>query len=136
MRRREKVTDYLKSFLQKADIGQSRSAITNQLQWAMVILGACTMLFWLARLPIWLVYTTGVSLFAVIALFMFVYLYFMFHNPDALRSEHFNLSKLAIEKGLIGDSLHGVSDSQPLNTAMMNTEEQKLISSGDKSLNG
>lgn len=41
------------------------------------------------------------------------YLYFAFKNPDCLRSETFTLSKLAIEKGQIGDGTNGISQREP-----------------------
>lgn len=50
----------------------------------------------------------AVMLILVLLLFLSSYVYFMRTNPDALRSEQFSLSKLAIEKGLIGDTLSGL----------------------------
>ncbi len=37
------------------------------------------------------------------------YFYFMFKDPDALRSEKFAIDKLSIEKGIVGDSISGLS---------------------------
>ena len=39
--------------------------------------------------------------------FLFSYLFLLFNDRDALRSERFTLSKMAIEKTLTGDSLAG-----------------------------
>ena len=44
-----------------------------------------------------------IALISFLFLFMTAYIYFMLTNPDALRSESFKLTKLAIERGLIGD---------------------------------
>ena len=41
-------------------------------------------------------------------LFGFGYVFFMFKDSDALRSERYSLSKMAIEKGLIGDDIKGL----------------------------
>ena len=42
------------------------------------------------------------------ALFGIAFLYFMLKSPDALRSESFELEKMAMERGLFGDSLQGL----------------------------
>lgn len=41
------------------------------------------------------------------------YFIFAFTNPDCLRSETFTLSKLAIEKGQVGDGIVGIEHQQP-----------------------
>ncbi len=46
----------------------------------------------------------AVELFTIIG----VYVYFAVNNPDCLRSETFTLSKLAMEKGQIGDTTSGL----------------------------
>ena len=94
--------------LQQANIGQSRSSVLNPLQWMLVILvfgiGICL----LFHAPTWLVVLFAVMVALALALFLLAYVYFARVNPDALRSEQFSLSKLAIEKGLLGDSLAGL----------------------------
>ena len=51
-------------------------------------------------------------------LFGIAFLYFMIKNPDTLRSESFELEKMAMERGLLGDSLQGTfvrgDEPQPL----------------------
>jgi hypothetical protein len=98
--------------LQQANIGQSRSSVLNPLQWMLVILvfglGICL----LFHAPVWLVVLFAVMVALVLVLFLLAYLYFARVNPDALRSEQFSLSKLAIEKGLVGDSLAGLQPSR------------------------
>ncbi len=42
------------------------------------------------------------------------YFYFMVNDPDALRSESFKLSKMALEKGKMGDSIVGLVDVNAL----------------------
>jgi hypothetical protein len=108
------MTDYLKALFQRADIGQSRSAITNPLQWAMVILITGILLLWRAGAPAWVIQLTVLFLCLFMLLFIASYIYFSVKNPDALRSEHFALSKIAIEHGLVGDNLHGLMDETSL----------------------
>jgi hypothetical protein len=43
-------------------------------------------------------------------LYLVAYVYFMFKDREALRSEKYSIQRLAIEKGLIGDSLYGLFD--------------------------
>lgn len=51
----------------------------------------------------------------------------MFHNPDALRSESYSLSKMAIERGLVGDSISGVAQSRPplLDAGSVDAEQEE-----------
>jgi hypothetical protein len=42
------------------------------------------------------------------------YIYFAFRHPDALRSEKFTLSKIALEKNLIGDSRVGLLEIEDM----------------------
>ena len=45
-----------------------------------------------------------------VLIYFIAYCYFMVKSPDALRSEKFTLSKLAIERSVIGDNLTGFID--------------------------
>jgi hypothetical protein len=44
--------------------------------------------------------------------FLIAYAYFATKTPDALRSERFYLQKLAIKRGLVGDSLTGLTPAR------------------------
>jgi hypothetical protein len=98
----------IETFLQRADIGQSRTSALNPLQWMMVIVCFGLFLLIIAHAPAWVVIVLVVLLFALCLFFLHCFNYFMRHNPDALRSEKFVFSKLAIERGLVGDSLVGL----------------------------
>ena len=55
-----------------------------------------------------------------VVIFLGSYIYFAMKQPDALRSEKFTLSKMAMEKNLIGDNRAGlveVSEIAESNTA-------------------
>jgi hypothetical protein len=107
--------------LQQANIGQSRSSVLNPLQWLLVILVAGIVLCVWLHSPSWLVTLFAVMVVLVLLLFLGSYIYFMRKNPDALRSEQFSLSKLAIERGLVGDSLSGLHPSHV--TAVLSTKD-------------
>lgn len=46
----------------------------------------------------------------VIIVYISAYTYLLFHDRDALRSEKYSIQKLAIERGLVGDSEFGIID--------------------------
>jgi c-di-AMP phosphodiesterase-like protein len=58
--------------------------------------------------PQWTLILLAVLLGLCVCIFLIVYLVFACKNPDALRSEKFNISKMAIEKNLIGDNKVGL----------------------------
>lgn len=106
----------LSYLLQQANIGQSRSSVLNPLQWMLVIL-----IFGIAvclpfHSPNWLIILFAAMLVSVLVLFLAAYVYFAWTNSDALRSEQFSISKLAIERGLVGDSLSGL---QPADVSVL-----------------
>lgn len=96
------------SFLSEATAKGARSTALHSLQWMLgILLSALPMIIW-AKGPSWLLIGIGCSALVVLTLFVFAYTYLLLNQPDALRSEQFSLSKLAIEKGLIGDNVAGL----------------------------
>ena len=53
----------------------------------------------------------------LLAVYVFSYVYLLFKDRDALRSERFTLSKIAMEKGYYGDSLTGTLRHEPTGLA-------------------
>jgi len=100
----------LQTLVNKADIGQSRTSALNPLQWLTVILGVILLIGIAISAPIWLLISLLCLLVASVLLLLFAFGYFMFAK-DALRSEKYVFSKLALEKGLIGDDLVGLLES-------------------------
>lgn len=111
----KQMLDQLKSFFDLAEIGQSRSSITNPLQWMVVVLiiGLLASLL-IPHVPIWVIVILAICLLVVFGLFLYAYIYFMHTKPDVLRSENFHLSKMAIEHGLVGDNLQGLFKSDQI----------------------
>lgn len=72
-----------------------------------ILIGGVLSLTWL-KASEWLVIFFCIVIVAVILLFLFAYIFCLFRNPDALRSESFSIQKLAIEKGVYGDSTTGM----------------------------
>ncbi len=93
--------DLLWSLLQQASSQGSRSTAMNPLVWVLgVLLAALVAVSRMPNLPSYVAFSLMV--FAAIAFIAFLVAYFLllFKNPDALRSEKFTLSKLAIERAL------------------------------------
>jgi glucan phosphoethanolaminetransferase (alkaline phosphatase superfamily) len=99
--------DIVRSLLQQASVQGSRSTVLNPLGWALAIVLAALVgcLRW--NTPVWLTIVLASSSCVTLIIYLFTYLYFVFTNSDALRSEKFTLSKMAIERSITGDSLKG-----------------------------
>jgi len=120
--------DEIKSWLQLAQIGHSRSSITNPLQWTMVILIGAIVLISVLHLPFFVTLSLLCCLLLIVALFLWTFIYFMFKNPDVLRSEEFHLSKMKIERGWVGDNLTGLIEQKELTTgSSVPLEGSKLL---------
>lgn len=109
---------------QQAMTNGSRSTALKPLGWALGIL-----IFGLISAS-----RTGVSAAIITALavlttltvllYLAAYIYFMFKNPDALRSEKYAIQKLAIEKRLVGDSAIGIISVENLPIATTQPHQQ------------
>jgi hypothetical protein len=108
-------------FHKQTDIGQSRSSTLNPMQWtlAITIFGLFASIC-VRTCPVWVIVILACCIGSSFLLIAFAFVYLLFKNPDALRSESFTLSKIAIEKGLIGDSLTGLREvGQPAPVPML-----------------
>jgi hypothetical protein len=74
----------------------------------MGLLGSITLTAFGLGAPVWACIMFSVFTGLSVVLYLFAYIFFMFRDPDALRSERYSIQKMAIEKGLIGDDLHGL----------------------------
>jgi hypothetical protein len=57
--------------------------------------------------PTWVLLLLGTAVGVIAGAFLIAYFVLLFVDRDALRSERFTLSKMAIEKSITGDSLMG-----------------------------
>lgn len=103
----------LQAFMSQAFSSASRSTALQPLVWlsALLIFGFLIALRY--DLPTWGVVFLACLAAVAIVIFLGSYIYFMFKNPDALRSEKYTLSKMAIEKNLIGDDVSGLIEVMP-----------------------
>jgi hypothetical protein len=100
----------MQSFFSQANARGARSTALHALQWTIGLFLSAIALLVFAGAPSWLLVGVASALSLVLLVFLGAYIYLLFHNPDALRSEHFSLSKMAIEKGLVGDNVSGLID--------------------------
>jgi hypothetical protein len=56
----------------------------------------------------WLLILLTIALGIMLVAYLVGYTYFALRDPDSLRSEKYKLQKMAIEHGLLGDSLMGL----------------------------
>ena len=97
--------ELFRSLLQQATAQGSRANALNPLAWAFGL--SLSALLVAARISQWLLVLLGVAVAGTGIAFLVAYFILLFVDRDALRSERFTLSKLAIENGVTGDSLRG-----------------------------
>ena len=104
---REMAGGVLSIFMQQASAQGARSTALSVL---LVCLG--TLLSSLAvavylHASLWILVFDAALVAINFVAFMFSYIFLLFRDRDALRSERFTLSKMALEKSLTGDTLSG-----------------------------
>src|SRR5688500_8790137 len=100
----------IRAFLHHATARCSKSTLMPPLAWLIGILTSGLICAAAWKAPPWLLVTIAVFLGCSVTLFLVGFGFFALYNPDALRSENFYLSKLAIEKNLIGDNIAGLRE--------------------------
>ena len=60
----------------------------------------------------WVLVLLGTFAGLFVIAFLAAYFILLFRNPDALRSERFTLSKMAMERSVTGDSLKGFTEAE------------------------
>jgi hypothetical protein len=76
---------------------------------------------------VWVLIVTLALLFFSVGTTLFAFLYLLMKDPELLRSERYALQKMAIEKNLVGDNLHGVVVIESKANESNSSEGQKLI---------
>jgi hypothetical protein len=90
---------------------EAKSSVLGPLQWMIGIVGTLTVGSKYVDLDD--VYTiVGAALTVVgVVLFLGLYMYCFCYDRDALRSDKYGLSKMAIERGMLGDSKQGLQEA-------------------------
>lgn len=100
--------ELIRSFLEQATAQGSRSTALSPLGWLAAILSSALFGAFIAHAPNWATISIMVALCLSVFMYLAAYIFFMIRSPDALRSEKFTLSKLAIEHSAKGDNLSGL----------------------------
>jgi len=106
------------TFQEQLHASQSRSDILRALAWIMAILLAATLLSFSISTPTWFSVLLATFLAVTMAVYLFAYVYCLFRDRDALRSETYTLHKMAIERGFLGDDVSGLVDPKNLTTTL------------------
>ena len=100
--------ELFRSLLQQATAQGSRANALNPLAWAFALsLSALLIAARIPSVPPWILALLGIAVSGTGIGFLVAYFILLFVDRDALRSERFTLSKMAIEKSVTGDSLKG-----------------------------
>ena len=83
-------------------------------------------------LPYWILTIIAIAWCVTIAMCLFFYIFFAVKNPDYLRSERYTLSKMALEKNLIGDDRAGFSEIEEFREAkVVAAPSDKFLEGGE-----
>lgn len=118
--------NFIKSLLSHSDASGSRSTILKPLNWLLTILLGFAITSYHLRLPKCFTYILVGIFILTILIFFFTYLYCLFNDRDALRSETFSLRKMEIEKGFFGDSDSGIIERNSIES-----KKEYLLNSRD-----
>src|SRR5690348_2400583 len=99
--------ELIRSFLQQASVHGSRSTVLNPLIWALGTTFSAILVSIYGNAPFWLTVVLTIFGGLILLVFLGAYLYCLVSDRDALRSEKFTLSKMAIERSVTGDTLKG-----------------------------
>jgi hypothetical protein len=93
--------------LERASVRGSRSTALQPLAWLIFFLFAALVALLSEHGPTWLIVLFAILSILGVAAYLGAFLYLLRNDRDALRSERFNLSKLALEKSVKGDDVAG-----------------------------
>ena len=97
----------IKAFLEHASAKGTKATILKPLGWMMLIVISATLSAFYLKSPKWLGVIFSIFTCLTMILYLFAYIYCLFKDKDALRSETYSIQKLAIEKGFVGDDISG-----------------------------
>lgn len=108
---------------------QAKSTVLQPLTWLLGMLLAAVIGAAYVMVPAWMVVVLLSFSVVVIVLFLSVYVYCLFvnggKNADLLRSETYSIQKMAIEKGVYGDSTMGSFSAEDTALALLNAPAMK-----------
>ena len=112
--------DTIKELFERSDSNGSKSTILKPITWLLSILISGIIILVRVQAPNWTVVLFSIIVGFTIVIFFFAFIYCLFYDRDALRSEKFSIQKMAIEKGLYGDNISGTFISTNSNQTATN----------------
>ena len=101
--------DFTRSLQAGSEESRQRSDILKPLIWPLGLFLTAAVCLSTFDGPAWLAGACGVMAGFILIFYVASYVFFAFRAPDALRSESYTLKKMAIERGITGDSLTGIT---------------------------
>ena len=101
----------LREIMVRNDNSGEKSTILKPLTWLISILFGGIIILSYIKADKWIIVSFFSIICIIIMLFIFSYLYCLYKDRDALRSEKFYIQKMAIEKGYYGDNISGLITS-------------------------
>ncbi|MBS1509835.1 MAG: hypothetical protein JST86_03290 [Bacteroidetes bacterium] len=100
----------IRELLHRSDSSGSKSTILKPLTWLVSILIGGVILLQKVNTPAWLTVFFCIIVSLAVLIFFFAYIFCLFKDRDALRSEKYSIQKMAIEKGIYGDNITGIHE--------------------------
>lgn len=100
------------AWLSRADAKGNRTSIMTPITWVLGVMLSALVLCARSGTPGWLLVALAVATGLVLVVALVVYTYAALTKPDLLRTEHFTLRKMEIQKGYFGDSRTGLHSGE------------------------
>jgi len=120
----------IKAFLEHASADGSRSTVLKPLGWLLLICVGAILSVLYMKGPTWIVILFFLAIGIIIILYLFTFIYCLFTDKDALRTEKYSIQKLAIEKGFVGDDIFGQLDPDQAETQKL-LGESSVVEAGE-----
>ena len=102
----------------------SRSDVLKPLAWLVGLLLFASVAMVLAKAEPVIQYGCLVTTALTVVLYAGAYLFCLKHDRDALRSEKYSINKMAIEHGLLGDSVTGIFEASEIASGKKDASEK------------
>lgn len=106
----------IRAFLEQASAKGSKSTVLKPLGGMMAICISASLSAVYFKSPSWLLILFSIFAGCTMSLYLIAFLYCLFNDRDALRSESYTIQKMAIEKGFVGDSNIGIIPLENINS--------------------
>lgn len=117
----------MRLLLTEAAASGRRSSALSSLLWLFFAVAAAFLLAVYLPAPEWMQTLLVLTLVIVVVVCLFGFVVLMFKNPDALRSESYNLKKFEIEKRMLGDHRSGLFPADRVDLLSKQTEQSQEL---------